>query len=100
VVLHEVIHEIQRSNAKSIVLKLDFEKANYKVQWPFFMHVLELEGFSEKWIDWMKLAVETGKVCINLNVRMGSTSGPSEGFGKATPCLQFCLTSLVMPWWR
>jgi hypothetical protein len=29
--------------------------------------MMRLKGFCETWIKWITLAVETGKVCINLN---------------------------------
>ena len=36
VVLHEVLHELQRKKEQGIVLKLGFEKAYDKVRWSFF----------------------------------------------------------------
>ena len=50
VVLHEVLHELQRKKEQGIVLKLDFEKAYDKVRWSFLQEVLESKNFSVKWL--------------------------------------------------
>jgi hypothetical protein len=47
VVLEEVIHELHKTNAKGIILKLDFEKAYDKMQWAFLKEVMRLKGFCE-----------------------------------------------------
>ena len=35
VILHETIHELHRKKQDGVILKLDFEKAYDKLQWPF-----------------------------------------------------------------
>jgi hypothetical protein len=36
VVLHEVLHELYRSKARGLILKIDFEKAYDRARWNFF----------------------------------------------------------------
>ena len=36
VVLHEVIHELHKSNQRGLILKIDFEKAYDRVRWLFW----------------------------------------------------------------
>jgi hypothetical protein len=36
VVLHEVIHELHKSNQRGLILQIDFEKAYDRVRWLFF----------------------------------------------------------------
>lgn len=67
VILHEVFHELKSKNQSGIILKLDFEKAYYKVQWGFLFEVMQKKGFDEKWIGWVKKAVTNGRVAININ---------------------------------
>ena len=62
---------LKKPMRKALCLKLDFEKAYDKVQWPFLFDVLRKKGFCEQWISWVGLAVETGKVCINVNGENG-----------------------------
>ena len=35
VILHDTIHELHRKKQDGVILKLDFEKAYDKLQWPF-----------------------------------------------------------------
>ena len=50
VLAHEVIHEVKKSNAPGLVLKLDYEKAYDRVNWDFLFEMLESRGFGSKWI--------------------------------------------------
>lgn len=67
VVLHEVPHELHRSKAKGLILKIDFEKAYDRVRWDFLEHIMRGRGFPESWMQWVMLIVREGKVCINVN---------------------------------
>jgi hypothetical protein len=67
VVLHEVIHELQSSKRKGLILKLDFEKAYDRVRWIFLEQVMIGKGFPGTWISWVMKTVKDGKVCINVN---------------------------------
>jgi hypothetical protein len=67
VILHEVLHELKTSHSEGILLQLDFEKAYDRVQWPFLAEVMHRKNFPDRWIDWIRQAVEGGKVCVNMN---------------------------------
>ena len=71
VILHEVLHELKTSHSEGIWLKLDFEKAYDRVQWPFLAEVMHRKNFPDRWIDWIRQAVEGGKVCVNMNGEVG-----------------------------
>ena len=51
VILHEVLHELHRSRARGLILKIDFEKAYDQVRWHFLEHVMEGKGFPQQWIS-------------------------------------------------
>jgi hypothetical protein len=68
VVWHEVLHELKFQKNPRVVITLDFEKAYDKIQWGFLEEVLRKKGLSETWISWIRRVVQTGKVCININV--------------------------------
>ena len=92
-VLHEVVHEIQKTKATGIILKLDFEKAYDKVQWTFLREVLKGKGLSCQWVSWIDLAVQTGKVCVNLNGENGGIT--SELFKVCVSAIHFLPFSLT-----
>lgn len=52
VILHEIVHELQKNNEKGVILKLDFEKAYDKVQWSFFRRNDNKQKVPSK-MDWM-----------------------------------------------
>lgn len=62
---HETIHELQRSKQAGIIFKID------KVQWSFLEEMMKNNFFSDRWIGWIKKAVEGGRVGINLNGQPG-----------------------------
>jgi hypothetical protein len=37
-----------------VILKIDFEKAYYKIKWPFVRQVLEMKCFSGRWCQWIE----------------------------------------------
>jgi hypothetical protein len=67
VILHETIHKLQRKKHSGIILKIDFEKAYDKVNWPFLQQVLRMKGFSERWCAWIDKVVTRGSVCVKVN---------------------------------
>jgi hypothetical protein len=67
VVLHEVLHELHRSKARGLILKIDFEKTYDSLSWDFLGKVMQGKGFPQKWITWVMKTVREGKVCINVN---------------------------------
>jgi hypothetical protein len=85
VIIHEVLHELKKTHAKGIVLKLDFEKAYDKIHWSFLRNVLRKKGFCERWIDWIILVVETGKVCINIHEEYGEYFRTYKGLRQGDP---------------
>ena len=43
--LHEIVHNIHKSGRKTVILKLDFEKAYDSMSWGFLRQVLLAKGF-------------------------------------------------------
>jgi hypothetical protein len=61
------MHELQRSKARGLVLKINFEKAYDRVRWDFLEKVMQGRNFPNKWINWVMSTVKGGKICINVN---------------------------------
>ena len=55
-----------RSNNCGVLCKLDIEKAYYHVNREFLLLVLDLMGFGEKWINWIRWCMSTSfSVLVN-----------------------------------
>jgi hypothetical protein len=66
-ILHETIHELHRKKLDGVLLKIDFEKAYDKVEWPFLQQVMRMKGFDSKWCKWVEEFVRRGSVGIKVN---------------------------------
>ncbi|GJU95392.1 RNA-directed DNA polymerase, eukaryota [Tanacetum coccineum] len=66
-ILNELVHWCKRKNKKSMIFKVDFEKAYDSVHWDFLMDVLKKFGFGDKWCRWIQgcLASSRGSVLVN-----------------------------------
>jgi hypothetical protein len=54
IILHESIQKLQRKKLDGVILKLDFEKAYYKVKWNFLQQAMRMKGFSPSWCVWIQ----------------------------------------------
>lgn len=63
----EFLHLYHQSRQEIIILKLDFEKAFDKVEHSLMMKIMELKGFPNRWLTWMKLIFTTGTSYVLLN---------------------------------
>jgi hypothetical protein len=67
VILHEVLHSLNRDKGKGMIFKINFEKAYDRVRWDFLEEVLLGKNFPKQWVDWIMQTVRGGQVCINVN---------------------------------
>lgn len=63
-VMHEVLHEVNKKKMSGVLFKVDFEKAYDNINWSFLYNVMLKKGFSNKWNDWIFSIITTGKVNI------------------------------------
>ena len=62
---------LRGKNLSGVILKIDFENAYDKVKWNFLIHTLQMKGFSQKWIEWIKFFISYRSVAINVNDEVG-----------------------------
>ena len=55
-IANEVIDSILRKKERSLLCKLDIEKAYDQIDWSFVLNVLQRMSFGEKWFGWIKWA--------------------------------------------
>ena len=84
-ILHETIHELHRKKMNGVLLKIDFEKAYDKVQWPFLQQVLRMKGFDPKWCEWIEQFVSRGSVGIKVNDDLGRYFQTRKGLRQGDP---------------
>ena len=52
-VANKTMYSILKSNECAVMCKLDVEKTYNHVDWSFWLSVLSMMGFGEKWLGWM-----------------------------------------------
>jgi hypothetical protein len=69
--LHELIDEIEFRRQRAIILKLDFEKAYYRVSWDFLRTVLSRKGFEGGLVHRLMQLVSGGQTAISIDGEVG-----------------------------
>lgn len=85
VILHETMHEINRSKRTAVFLKVDFEKAYDKVNWTFLYQILGMKGFPDNYRDWVMHFVTSGSVGIIVNDTLGPFFRTHKGLRQGDP---------------
>lgn len=67
VIINEVIDLARKKGKDCLIFKVDFEKAYDSVSWSFLEYMLGRLGFADKWIDWMRACVFSGKLSVLVN---------------------------------
>jgi hypothetical protein len=57
VVAHEIVHSVNKSGEKGVVIKLYYEKAYDRGSWTFLFELLESRNFHPDMIKWIKQIV-------------------------------------------
>jgi hypothetical protein len=63
----ELIQVCHKRKKPAVVLKLDFAKAFDTVNWEGMFRVMQARRFSELWINWMKVILNTSKSAVLVN---------------------------------
>jgi SAM-dependent MidA family methyltransferase len=62
VTAHEIVHSVNGTNERGIVLKLDYEKAYDRVDIEFLLEILQARSFNSTWIGWIKKIITVRRV--------------------------------------
>nr|GEX71075.1 RNA-directed DNA polymerase, eukaryota [Tanacetum cinerariifolium] len=73
-ILNEVIQWFKLKKKRSLIFKVDFEKAYDSVRWDFLDDVLKKFGFENKWCAWIQSCLKSSRGSIIIN------GSPTEEF--------------------
>jgi hypothetical protein len=85
VTLHETIQEMHRKKLNGVIIKIDFEKAYYKVKWSLLQQTLRMKGFSEEWRELINKSIFGGTVAIKVNDDIGKYFQTKKGLRQGDP---------------
>jgi hypothetical protein len=83
---HELIHSIHKSKEPRVIIKLDYEKGNDRVNLDFLLDILMLRGFGEKWIVSIKNIFLGGYVSVLPNGEESATFKIGKVLRVGIPC--------------
>ncbi|GKD48474.1 cysteine-rich receptor-like protein kinase, partial [Tanacetum coccineum] len=66
---------LKKKKGKSLIFKVDFEKAYDSINWRFLLDIMKKIGFGYKWCKWVKTCLRTSFVSALVN------GSPSKEFG-------------------
>ena len=83
----EVVHSFSTTKKKKgfVGLKLDFQKAYDRLEWPFLIQVLTIFGFHQKFIHLIYQCISTVSFTLLLNGGKGPRIMPSRGLRQGDP---------------
>jgi len=82
---NEVIEEVRRERKQCVIVKLDFEKAYESIKWEFPFYIMGKLGFCSKWINWIKVYLESSTISILVNGCLTQEFTPSRGLRQGDP---------------
>jgi hypothetical protein len=81
----ELVQCCNRRKLPTLVLKLDFAKAFYSVDWACLARVMEVCGFPEQWCRWIASILETSKLVVLVNGNPGPWFNCKRGLRQGGP---------------
>jgi hypothetical protein len=91
--LQEIIHESKSRKLRGVFLKLDFEKAYDRVNWPFLRDVLMGKGFEPSWVHMALSLVPGGHTAISINGEIGNYFRNGRGVRQGDPVSSSTMSS-------
>ncbi|CAL5444250.1 unnamed protein product [Camellia sinensis] len=79
-VANEVVDSWKKARKRSLVIKLDFEKAYDSLNWGFLLSMMINFRFSEKWVKWIKECITSSRLSVFANEAPTNEFSPQRGF--------------------
>ncbi|GKA72771.1 RNA-directed DNA polymerase, eukaryota [Tanacetum coccineum] len=105
-ILNELLQWCKSKKKKSLIFKVDFEKAYDSVRWDFLDDVLKNFGFGERWCGWIRGCLKSARGSIIVNGSPTEEFQFYKGLKQGDPLLRFYLSwlwklyiSRFKEWW-
>ncbi|XP_071708653.1 uncharacterized protein [Rutidosis leptorrhynchoides] len=66
-IVNETLDYLKQKRIKSLIFKVDFEKAFDCLSWEFLMEVMDFMGFGVKWRKWILSCLKSASISILVN---------------------------------
>lgn len=95
----ETFFYMQKHHLPGLILKVDFAKAFYTVDWCFILELLKARGFSDKWIGWINAILTSSKAKFLINGNQSGYISYRRGLKQGDPLsVLSALSSRWMSW--
>ncbi|GKU98532.1 hypothetical protein SLEP1_g11525 [Rubroshorea leprosula] len=88
-VANEVIDKAKKKKRKTIMFKINFEKAYDKVSWEFLEYMMQRMGFYDKWRKWIGECLRKSLVSVLVNGSPTRQFNVSKGLKQGDPLSPF-----------
>ena len=88
-VANETVDYLKKEKKSGILVKVDFEKTYYSVDWKFLYYMMKRLGFNGKWIKWIKACMESATVLVLVNGSPTEEFRPKRGLRQGDPLAPF-----------
>ncbi|GKV45281.1 hypothetical protein SLEP1_g52387 [Rubroshorea leprosula] len=88
-IANEVIDKAKKKKRKTIMFKIDFEKAYDKVSWEFLEYMMQRMGFCDEWRKWIGECLRTSLVSVLVNGSPTRQFSVSKGLKQGDPLSPF-----------
>ncbi|KAJ9566035.1 hypothetical protein OSB04_002001 [Centaurea solstitialis] len=88
-IISEIISWAKASKRKTMILKVDFEKAFDSLSWEFMDDILGQMGFGLKWRSWIKGCLNSASMSVLINGSPTAEFLPKKGVRQGDPLAPF-----------
>ncbi|XP_071739411.1 uncharacterized protein [Rutidosis leptorrhynchoides] len=83
-IANETLSFLKHKRIKSVIFKVDFEKAFDCLSWDFLIEIMEIMGFGYKWRKWIMACLKSASISVLVNGSLTSEFNLERGYADDT----------------